>query len=73
MSLFKKKKKEQSPLYYALDDKRARAKEQGKTCFYYGLFEEERDYAAVWAMRHQIWMEISHKTGNVLVYKFSGI
>lgn len=71
MSLFKKKKPIPA-LHYSLDIRVEEAKEMGKTNFYYPLKEDEIKQAEVWALHHRYWMEISHKNGENLVYKFSG-
>lgn len=71
MSFFKKEKK-QPALYVVLDTNLEEAKENNADKFYYPLRDYEVDSARVWAMRQHLWMEISHKNGEYLVYRFSG-
>ena len=71
MTLFKKKNSIPA-LHYSLDMRVEEMKELGNTSFYYPLKEDEIKQAEAWAMRHRYWMEVSHKNGNILVYKFSG-
>ena len=71
MSLFKKEKK-QPALYVVLDSNLEEAKKNKKNKFYYPLHDYEVDSARAWAMRQHLWMEISHKNGEYLVYRFSG-
>ena len=71
MNLFKKEKK-QPALYVVLDTNLEKAKENKTNKFYYPLRDYEVDLARVWAMRQHLWMEISNKNGEYLVYRFSG-
>lgn len=70
---FKKKKNEQPALYTSLEIALEEAKTNKKTYFYLPLLDGEEHIAHSWAVRHRLWMEKSHKNGNTLVYKFSGI
>lgn len=70
MSLFKKEKK-QPALYVVLDAALEEMRENKNSNFYYPLHDYEVDLARVWAMRQHLWMEISHKNGEYLVYRFS--
>ena len=72
MTLPFKKKKEKPALHVSLDITLEEAIKNNKNCFYLPLLEGEEQLAHAWAIRHRIWMEVSHKNGNTLVYKFSG-
>ena len=73
MSLFFKKKKEQSALYTSLDIALQEALENKRDYFYLGLLEGDEHRARAWTIRHRILMEASHKNGNTTVYKFYNI
>lgn len=70
MTLFKDKKPIPA-LYPLLDSKLQEAIEQNKKCFYYPLLNTEVNIASSWALKHHIYMEVSHINGNTTVYKFS--
>ena len=70
---FKKKKKEQPALYTSLDLALEEAIENNRDYFYIPLLEGEEKIAHSWAVRNRLWMEVSHKNGNTLVYKFNGV
>jgi len=72
MTLFKKKPSIPA-LHYSLNLKAKEAKESNKTSFYYTLEPHEIQQASLWAIHHHYWIELSHKTGEKLVYKISGI
>ena len=70
MTLFKNKKP--IPMIYVLlDNKLKEALEQKHNCFYYPLLDQEVFNASNWAFDRCVCMEVSHKNGNTIVYKFT--
>lgn len=67
MTLFKKKPNQ--PVLYAMLN--ARLEENGDNVFYFALREDEVETAREWATTKHLQMEISHKTGKCLIYKFN--
>ena len=63
------KKKEKPTIYKILDDKLKEAKFLGRTSFYIPLLEDEYKTAIIWAVHNNLIINLSHKTGNVLVYE----
>lgn len=71
MSLFKKKKN--NSLFEQLDNELAVAKDISHTNFYFPLSPEDKENAYKWAKSHGLTIELSHKNGDLLVYKIGGI
>lgn len=63
------KKKEKPIIYKILDDKLKEAKFLERTSFYIPLLEDEYKTAIIWAVHNNLIINLSHKTGNVLVYE----
>ena len=70
MSLFKNKKTVPN-IYTILDNKLQEAQDQNRNVFYCPLLTKEIVDANNWAYKHNIHMEISHKNGNAIIYKFA--
>lgn len=73
MSLFKDKKKPKHLLITTIiDEKVKEARKNNQFSFYYPLTAAEVDTARdYFAKRYRGLVELDHKTGSVLVYKFS--
>lgn len=69
MSLFKKEKK-QPALLSLLYDAYKRAREDGKTSFYYALFDNEKKYAEDFCKKNRLHMVVDHITDGNVIYKF---
>lgn len=70
MTLFKKKK-ENFNLSVLLYDAYKRAREDNKKCFYYSLFEKEKEFAEYFCKKNHLQMSLDHKTDGNLIYKFT--
>ena len=73
MTLPFKKNKLQSILYSNLEIALQNARDNNKNFFYFPLNKEEEKNAQSWAISHNFLMEVSHKNGDTLIYKFTKI
>ena len=69
MSLFKKNKS--NTLHMLLDAKAEEARNRNESSFYTPLLDGEYIEAVKWCTKHGAIVQLSHKNGNNLVYKFS--
>jgi hypothetical protein len=70
VSLFKKKKTEPAILTLLYNIYK-RAREDGKTCFYFALFDSDKKYAEQFCKKNHLRMELDHTTDGNLIYKFT--
>lgn len=69
MLLFKKNK-QVSAIETLLYDAYKRAREDGKDCFYYALFDTDKKFAQEFCKKNHLSMMLDHATDGNLIYKF---
>ena len=71
MVKFIKKKNPVSNLHILLNEKLREMRQNHNKSFYYGLTALQVESAEEWCRRNNLYMEVDHKTDNILIYKFS--